>query len=422
MSSSESAPRVLAYTSPAWGHLAPVVPVLGELAHRGWDVQVRTLASACRPMREAGFDAAPIAAEIEEIRHDDWQASSPVAAQKRAMTVFARRAPLDAMDLQKAAVDLQPDLVLVDVMALGALAAAEASERPYVTWLPYPAWIRRPGVPPYGPGLAPLGGPVGRLRDAMIRRLVTGPAARFTQAANAGRAAVGLAPIGSPDEILLRPPCVIAMTAPALEYPGAWPDTFHLVGPLSWDPPAEEPGWLSAEGRPIVLVSTSSEYQRDDAVIQTVFDALAERGDLLLVATVPGGDPRRMAELRVPPNGQLERFVSHAPVLPRCAAVICHGGAGITHRALAAGVPVVVVPFGRDQLEVARRAEYTGAAVRLSARRLSAPRLRRALAEAEARREQARRLAVGIPLSGGPAAAADAIDEQLSRAAHRPGS
>ena len=34
-------------------------------------------------------------------------------------------------------------------------------------------------------------------------------------------------------------------------------------------------------------------------------------------------------------------------------------------RTIARAVPVVVVPFGRDQLDVARRVEYAGAGVRL---------------------------------------------------------
>jgi UDP:flavonoid glycosyltransferase YjiC (YdhE family) len=43
---------------------------------------------------------------------------------------------------------------------------------------------------------------------------------------------------------------------------------------------------------------------------------------------------------------------------------------GSTQKALAHGVPVCVVPFGRDQLEVARRVEVAEAGTRLSARRL----------------------------------------------------
>lgn len=41
-----------------------------------------------------------------------------------------------------------------------------------------------------------------------------------------------------------------------------------------------------------------------------------------------------------PPNASLHRFVPHSLVLTRAVAVVCHGGMGITQKALLAGVPV----------------------------------------------------------------------------------
>jgi hypothetical protein len=51
--------RVLAYTSPARGHLFPLTPILDELRSRGHDVAVRTLASQVELMRTRGFAAGP---------------------------------------------------------------------------------------------------------------------------------------------------------------------------------------------------------------------------------------------------------------------------------------------------------------------------------------------------------------------------
>jgi UDP:flavonoid glycosyltransferase YjiC (YdhE family) len=107
--------------------------------------------------------------------------------------------------------------------------------------------------------------------------------------------------------------------------------------------------------------------------------------------------------------------VAHAPILERAACAITHGGAGATQKALAAGVPVCVVPFGRDQLEVARRVAVAGAGTRLPASRLNAERLRRRVREAMTMRAGARRVAEGFAAAGGPTAAADAF-ETLARA------
>ena len=52
--------------------------------------------------------------------------------------------------------------------------------------------------------------------------------------------------------------------------------------------------------------------------------------------------------------GELTRVKARvSPILEIAACVVCHGGMGITQKALAAGVPVCAVPFGRDQPEVA---------------------------------------------------------------------
>jgi hypothetical protein len=54
---------------------------------------------------------------------------------------------------------------------------------------------------------------------------------------------------------------------------------------------------------------------------------------------------------------RLQRFVPHGPLLEGAVCAMTHGGMGATQKALVHGVPVCVVPFGRDRLEVARRVE-----------------------------------------------------------------
>ena len=115
-----------------------------------------------------------------------------------------------------------------------------------------------------------------------------------------------------------------------------------------------------------------------------------------------------------PPAGsRVVRFAPHDALLHRAACVVCHGGLGITQKALAAGVPVVVVPFGRDQMETARRVEFSGAGVSLSPRRLTPERLAGAARAAIELREGAERIGRAFARAGGPPAAADAFEELL---------
>lgn len=406
--------KVLAYTSPMSGHLFPVVPILQELQRRDHPVAVRTSSAYVAELRALGMDAHALSSAVEEIDSDDWLARSPGGSQRRAMLAFERRAPLDAFDLREAIADEQPDMLVVDIMAFGALATAEASGMPWAAWLPYPAWLRCRGVPAYGPGLRPMTGLAGRARDAAVGTLgAIGPGRHVTTAVNQGRRAAGIETLRSADAVLLRPPLVLAMTAEPFEYPRAsWPASFRLVGPCAWEPQTASPEWLTNDRRPVVLVSTSSDFQDDGRLIDTAFDALRDRDDLLVVATVPS---KQISLPRCPPNARVERFLSHRAVLERAVAVVCHAGMGTTQKALAAGVPVCAVPFGRDQFEVARRLQVSGSGVRLPARRLNAQRLRRAIERTIDCQPAARRVANAFAAAGGAVAAATALEALVAR-------
>jgi MGT family glycosyltransferase len=145
--------------------------------------------------------------------------------------------------------------------------------------------------------------------------------------------------------------------------------------------------------------------------VQVALQALAKE-PVTVVATLPAGDP---TQFHVPANAHVERFIPHGVLLEHAACAVTHGGMGSTQKALAHGVPVCAVPFGRDQLEVARRVEVSGAGTRLPASRLRPDRLRVKIKEAMARTEGAKRIAAAYAATGGPSAAADAVETRLLR-------
>jgi UDP:flavonoid glycosyltransferase YjiC (YdhE family) len=205
-------------------------------------------------------------------------------------------------------------------------------------------------------------------------------------------------------------PLVLYLTAEPFEYPRSdWPQNIVMVGPCSWDPPTQPPEWLAEIKRPIVLVTTSSEFQDDGRLIKTALNALADE-DVHIIATLPSQDP---VGFRASANASLLPFLPHGIVLDRAVCAITHGGMGATQKALAHGVPVCAVPFGRDQLEVARRVEVARAGTRLPASRLRSDRLRVKVLEAMACIEGARRVAAGFTSAGGPSSAVTALETRL---------
>jgi UDP:flavonoid glycosyltransferase YjiC (YdhE family) len=71
--------------------------------------------------------------------------------------------------------------------------------------------------------------------------------------------------------------------------------------------------------------------------------------------------------VRVPEGVEVLCFAEHDRLMPGCAAVISHGGLGTVLRALAHGVPQVLLALGRDQLFNAGRVEQLEAGIQLPA-------------------------------------------------------
>ncbi|MBH0776745.1 hypothetical protein IT779_10660 [Nocardia sp. NEAU-351] len=81
------------------------------------------------------------------------------------------------------------------------------------------------------------------------------------------------------------------------------------------------------------------------------------------VTTGPAIDP---AALTAPGNVEIVATAPHSHVLAHANAVITHAGHGTVVRALAAGVPILALPHGRDQADNAVRVSTRGAGITLS--------------------------------------------------------
>mgnify|MGYP000964789833 FL=1 len=132
-----------------------------------------------------------------------------------------------------------------------------------------------------------------------------------------------------------------------------------------------------------------------------------------MVVTSAAVDPEQFAGFSR--NARIERFLPHAAVVPQMDVVVTHGGMGTVQRALAAGVPLVVVPWGRDQSETAQRVVHCGAGTSVAPRKLTPERIREAVREAQSRTTQAALVAQAFADAGGARRAADVLAGLLAK-------
>jgi MGT family glycosyltransferase len=118
------------------------------------------------------------------------------------------------------------------------------------------------------------------------------------------------------------------------------------VGPLR---PVDDgqSGWVRRlPDRRLVLIALSTSDQNQGAILQRLCDACAQLDVEAVVTTGPMVAPE---ELETSENVTAVDFVNHDEVLPAADILVTHAGHGTVAAGLKYGVPMLCIPFGRDQ-------------------------------------------------------------------------
>jgi UDP:flavonoid glycosyltransferase YjiC (YdhE family) len=346
------------------GHAFPMI-ALGRALHvRGHDVTLQTWERWRTPVEAEGLAFTP-APEYSAFPIGD----SPLDFYEA--VVYATR---DTLPLVR---DLQPDVVVHDILTLGPSLAAELAGVPRATLVPHVLPEAGPGFPIYSFGARLPRTAFGRAFWERAHPPVRRGLESGRLALNHTRSQVGLPPLSHTHGGTSRQLALIA-TFPQLEYPRVWPSHAHVVGPLLWEPPSEAVPFPPGED-PLVLVAPSTSQDPDHRLLHAALRGLAD-APVRVLATWNRRLPSR--PLPVPDNARLVDWVSYARTMPHCDAVVCHAGHGTLVRALSSGCAVVACPVAGDMNENAARLAWAGAGVRLPRRFISPRPLRHAVEHA----------------------------------------
>lgn len=258
------------------------------------------------------------------------------------------------------------DVVLSDPVP-GMLLGAQATGLPTAALLANIYLRPTPGLPLMGTGWSPGRGVVTRTRDRLAPAAVTQLLRRTLPRVNKAAALHNQAPLHDLFELFDRCRRVLVMTSPSFDFVGPQlPSNVCYVGPGLDDPPwAEAVEWTRPDPKPLVLVAMSSVYQGQAGVLRRAAQGL---GQLPVSAVLTTGTAIAPAEIAAPPNVQVLSAAPHRRILAEASLVITHASHGTVMKTLAAGVPMVCMPMGRDQKDNTVRVLRLGAGVRLSPR------------------------------------------------------
>ena len=336
--------RVAVVAGPDPGHAFPAIALCLRFLAAGDAPTLLTGTEWLDTARAVGVNAHELVGLDPTEVDDDTDAGAKI--HQRA----ARMAVLNVPQLR----DLAPDLVVSDVITACGGLAAELMGMPWIELNPHPLYRPSRGLPPLGSGLAPGVGVRGRLRDAVMRALTARSWREGLRQRSAVRVEIGL-PAADPGPLRR-----LIATLPALEVPRPdWPSEAVVVGPLHFEPTSSVLE-LPAGSGPVVVVAPSTAMTGTPGMASLALKVLTPgevlpKGARVVVSRLGG------PEVPVPPwavvgLGRQDELLSHADL------VICGGGHGMVTKTLLAGVPLVVVPGGGDQWEIANRVVRQGSA------------------------------------------------------------
>ncbi|HYE46904.1 MAG TPA: nucleotide disphospho-sugar-binding domain-containing protein [Caulobacter sp.] len=420
--------RFLFTTWEGGGHFPPMLSLARRMIDRGHDVRL-ICDEASRADAEAvgvpfrAWTRAPNrldrSNEGDIVR--DWEAADPAEGFARLLRNLVTGRALDyARDLIEELDRAPADLVVSSEMLMGVMAACESRGQPLALFAANLCIYPLEGMPVFGPGLPP---PADAAERALHAEIKAGNLAMLDQGLpdlNAARQALGLARLPHAVDQVKAARAYLLATTRAFDFEADPPAFLSYVGPQ-----LAEPGWVEAwtspwpadDARPLVMVGFSTTFQDHAAVVRRVVAALSTlpvRG----VVTLAGLDP---ADVPGSDNVQVIASAPHNALMAQASVVITHGGHGTVMRALRHGLPMLVIPHGRDQAENAVRVGHRGAGLTLAPAASDAE-----IAEAVARllhepafADNARRLGDAIAREAAGLSAADALESLLPRGSGR---
>ncbi|GJD51302.1 4'-demethylrebeccamycin synthase [Methylobacterium crusticola] len=344
------------------GNLSPMLTAGRQLRRAGHHVRVMADPAMRGEVEGAGFPfitwrRAPTGCKADPTDHSDMRDWN-----RRAIFAPAAAYAADTFDeIRRSRTDAVLGLDILFGCALG----AEAAGVPYAMLSPHVSIRPVPGIPPTSSGLNPPTSPEEHAQVAAAAERIVTLMDGFLPLLNRARAGLGLRPLARTFDLYDRVDRVFLAISAAFDFEAtALPWNYRYVGPLLDEPvwsKSELPAWPATK-RPRVLIACSTGAQNQTELIQRIVRAV---GSVDVEAVVTAGLKVRLEDLPATENVRVVPAAPHDSVMDQVSLVVSQGGHGTVSRALLHGLPLLVIPIGRDQGDNAARVQVRGAGLSL---------------------------------------------------------
>jgi len=366
--------KILIASTPASGHLNPLLSIASLLVKSGHEVAVQ-VNEDLRPAVEAAGHRFLAEIPNAQTSADYYFENYPERMQKSPgmeMTgydlvhFFARILPAQFAGLKMALYDFQADLILADSIYWGTLPMLVGPRH------------KRPAIAHLGISVVNIGSgknipmrpdetPEQREAEMQLReRFMLQPAQR---AVNAALASLGypVLPCSILEAMTELPDLYLHPGIESFEYPDPNSKVEYIGAlPTAAGQPTLPEWWQQLDrNKRLVLVTQGTIANRDlGQVIAPALVALGGRDDVTIIVTT-GGQPAESIPVAIPSNARIISFLPYAQIMPEIDLLITNGGYGTVNMAISHGIPVISAGLTEDKEEVSAHVQWSGAGIDL---------------------------------------------------------
>lgn len=375
--------KILIASTPATGHLNPLLAITQILAAEGHEIalvtgtafRARVEANGIKffPLPEgADFDPNDVFSLVPELKTIppglEWLR---VVCER----IFVDAIPAQHQGLLDALRQFPADVILADDMLFGILPLllGPRSHRPPVALCGTSIlhWAREDGAPNFL-GLPPAKTDEDRERYAALARdydaTVDQPVLLRLNRALKG---LGVGPIAMPlfHSVVALADSYLQLSVPSFEFPRDMLSSVHFVGtpPIIANQVSPPPWAEDLDGsRKVVLVTQGTVANHNlNLLVAPTLAALANEADILVIATA-GGRPIDAIPGKVPANARVASYLPFEWLLSKVDVLVTNGGYGSVNQAMSYGIPLVAAGLTEDKADVNARVAWSGVGINLA--------------------------------------------------------